>query len=68
MALTINIKQVGHALLHLNEFNEDFLITLPDLHIEGVYGGAPFVELNSASYIASSSGYTAKIDYSGRGW
>jgi hypothetical protein len=66
--LTITVKQVGHALLHLDEFNEDYLITLPNLHIEGVYSGAPFVELNSASYIASSSGYTAKIDYSGRGW
>jgi hypothetical protein len=67
-SLTINIKQVGHALLHLNEFNEDYLITLPNLHIEGLYSGAPFVELNSSSWIVSSSGYTAKIDYSGRGW
>lgn len=66
--LTINVKQVGHALLHLEKFNEDYLITLPNLHIEGVYSGAPFVELNSASYITSSSGYSAKIDYSGRGW
>jgi hypothetical protein len=61
-------QQVGHATLHLDAFNEDYLITLPSLHIEGVYSGAPFVELNSSSYIQSSSGYTAKIDYSGRGW
>jgi hypothetical protein len=33
-----------------------------------VYGGAPFVELNGSSLIQSSSGYTAKIDYSGKGW
>jgi hypothetical protein len=65
---TITIKQVGHAILHLKEFGEDYLITLPNLHIEGVYSGAPFVELNSSSWITSSSGYTAKIDYSGRGW
>jgi hypothetical protein len=61
-------QQVGHATLHIDAFNEDYLITLPSLHIEGVYSGAPFVELNSSSYIQSSSGYTAKIDYSGRGW
>lgn len=30
--------------------------------------GAPFVELNDKTYITSSSGFTAKIDYSGRGW
>ncbi|KIW08426.1 uncharacterized protein PV09_01329 [Verruconis gallopava] len=66
--LTITIKQVGYAILHLNEYDEDYLITLPNLHIEGVYTGAPFVELDSSSYITSSSGFTAKIDYSGRGW
>ncbi|KAE9985632.1 hypothetical protein BLS_006715 [Venturia inaequalis] len=66
--LTITVKQVGHATLHLDAFNEDYLISLPSLHIEGVYSGAPFVELNSSSYIQSSTGYTAKIDYSGRGW
>jgi hypothetical protein len=30
--------------------------------------GAPYVELNKTSYIISTSGYTARIDYSGRGW
>ncbi|KAK7626717.1 hypothetical protein IWX48DRAFT_680407 [Phyllosticta citricarpa] len=65
---TINIKQVGHALLHIDAFDEDYLITLPSLHIEGLITGSPYIELNSKSYITSSSGYTAKIDYSGKGW
>jgi hypothetical protein len=65
---TINVRQVGHAILHLDEHNEDYLITLPGLHIEGLISGSPFVELNGSSYIVSSSGYTAKIDYSGAGW
>ena len=60
--------QVGHALLHLNKFDEDYLITLPSLHIEGLWNGSPYVELNGNSYIQSSSGYTAKVDYSGKGW
>lgn len=65
---TIQVKQIGHALLHIDKYNEDYLITLPPLHIEGLIYGAPFVELNSSTYIQSSSGYTAKIDYSGKGW
>ncbi|KAI1094234.1 Oxysterol-binding protein [Rostrohypoxylon terebratum] len=70
---TINIKQIGHAVLTVpdpsNPEKEDtFLITLPSLHVEGLIFGAPFIELDSASYITSSSGYTAKIDYSGKGW
>ncbi|KAI0011014.1 Oxysterol-binding protein [Xylariaceae sp. FL0662B] len=70
---TINIKQLGHAVLSVpdpaNPGTQDkYLITLPSLHVEGLVFGAPFIELDSASYIASSTGYTAKVDYSGRGW
>ncbi|KAF2473493.1 oxysterol binding protein-like protein [Lindgomyces ingoldianus] len=65
---TINVKQIGHAILHIDEYDEDYFITLPSLHIEGLITGSPYVELNRCSYIQSSSGYTAKIDYSGRGW
>ncbi|PVI07287.1 Oxysterol-binding protein [Periconia macrospinosa] len=65
---TINVKQIGHAVFHIDEYDEDYFITLPSLHIEGLISGSPFVELNSQTYIQSSSGYTAKIDYSGRGW
>lgn len=65
---TINVRQVGHAVLHLDEFDEDYLITLPSLHIEGLITGSPYVELNKSSYIVGSNGFTSKIDYSGRGW
>lgn len=44
------------------------MITLPNLHIEGLIFGSPFVELNDTTYITSSSGFTAKIDYTGKGW
>jgi hypothetical protein len=67
---TIIVKQIGHAVLtipHGSE-TETYLITLPSLHIEGLIFGAPFVELDGSSYITSSTGYTAKVDYSGKGW
>ncbi|KHN98617.1 Oxysterol-binding protein [Metarhizium album ARSEF 1941] len=71
---TIIVKQIGHAVLTIpvgpsdEQKHERYLITLPSLHIEGLIFGAPFVELDGSSYISSSSGYTAKIDYSGKGW
>ncbi|KAH0553034.1 hypothetical protein GP486_006771 [Trichoglossum hirsutum] len=65
---TINVKQIGHAIYHIGAYNEDYLITLPSLHIEGLVYGAPYVELNTYTYIQSSSGYTSKISYSGKGW
>lgn len=65
---TIYVKQIGHAVLSIPAYDETYLITLPNLHIEGLIFGAPFVELNEHTYITSSSGYTAKIEYSGKGW
>lgn len=65
---TVYVKQLGHALLHLDNFKETYLITLPSLHIEGIIGGKPYVELNKCNYIVSSTGYTARVDYSGAGW
>lgn len=67
-ARTIYVKQLGHALFTIPEYDETYLITLPNLHIESLIFGTPFVELNDSTYITSSSGYTAKIDYSGKGW
>lgn len=69
---TILVKQIGHALYTLtppgsNE-KEQYLITLPNLHIESLIYGSPFVELEKSTKIVSSSGYVAKIDYSGKGW
>ncbi|KAM4066999.1 oxysterol-binding protein [Hirsutella rhossiliensis] len=71
---TIIVKQIGHAVLTIpvgsgnSKETERYIITLPSLHIEGLIFGTPFVELDGTSTIVSSSGYTAKIDYSGRGW
>jgi len=55
-------------MLYIKEFDEYYFFTLPSLHIEGLIVGSPYVELNSSTYIQSSSGYTCKIDYTGRGW
>ena len=70
---TIQVKQLGHALFSINapagsEERESYLITLPSLHIESLIYGTPFVELNRYTQIASSTGYIAKIDFSGKGW
>ncbi len=62
------MKQIGHAIYWIPAFNETYLISLPSLHIEGLIFGSPFVELDGHTYITSSSGFTAKIDYSGKGW
>ncbi len=70
---TIQVKQVGHATLRVKPQvgggeEEVYLITLPQLVIEGLWYGSPYIELSGASHIASSTGYLATINYSGRGY
>ncbi|KAK7208221.1 hypothetical protein BZA70DRAFT_287538 [Myxozyma melibiosi] len=65
---TLNIKQVGHAVYKITKFDESYYISLPSLHIEGLFYGAPYVELEGSTFIQSSSGYSFKIDYSGKGY
>lgn len=49
---TITVRQIGHAKLHLGGFDEDYLITLPSLHIEGLVYGTPYVGLVSSPCLA----------------
>lgn len=65
---SINVKQYGHALLNYQNLNEDYLVTLPPLHIEGLITASPFVELEGTSYIQASSGYIVVFEFSGRGY
>ena len=65
---TIHVRQVGHAVLHLDAYDEDYIITLPSLHIESLITGTPYVELNKSTYIVGSNGFTSRIDYAGKGW
>ncbi|CAI8508323.1 unnamed protein product [Pichia kudriavzevii] len=64
----LNVKQYGHAMLEFRNLNENYLITLPPLHIEGMLAFSPFVELEQKSYIQSSAGYFIVIEYSGKGY
>lgn len=67
-AMSLNVKQFGHALLEFENLNESYLITLPPLHIEGMLAASPFVELEGTSFIQSSNGLFCSIKYSGTGY
>ena len=54
--------------MHIDQFDEDHLITMPKVHVEGIATFRIAPELSGTSYIRSSSGYTSRIDYSSKGW
>jgi oxysterol-binding protein-related protein 9/10/11 len=57
--------QIGHAVLHLEAYGEDYLQNLPSVSIKNLLTGSPYPELNGPVHIYSSSGYTSKIEFSG---
>lgn len=64
---SVNINQIGHAVLHIDKFDEDYLIPLPNVKVKGLLSGTPYPELHGTYNITSSTGFTSEIDFSGKG-
>lgn len=65
-SLMLTVKQYGHTLLNVK--NDEYLLTPPPLHIEGILMASPFVELDGKSYIQAKNGLFTVIEFSGRGY
>ncbi|KAK5117040.1 hypothetical protein LTR62_006761 [Meristemomyces frigidus] len=65
---SVNIQQIGHAVMHLDEYDEDYLIPLPNIKVKGILTGGPYPELNGTYDIVSSTGLIAEIDFTGKGF
>lgn len=68
---TINLHKIGQAVLHLDRFDENYLVTFPQLHLEGFLPPPPYPELSDKHpcYIACpSTGYITRLTFSGRSW
>ena len=63
----VNIKQYGHAMLHIDEYNEDYLMPFPDAQVKGLMSGKFYPEITGTYKIVSSSGFVSEIDFSGKG-
>ncbi|KAL9087957.1 MAG: hypothetical protein Q9159_003399 [Coniocarpon cinnabarinum] len=62
----VTVKQVGHALIRIESYGEEHLMTLPTLSVKGVVTGNPYPELSGTCHITSTSGYCSKIDFEGK--
>ena len=63
---SVNIQQIGHAILHLDQYDEDYLIPLPNVKVKGILTGGPYPELTEPCKIVSSAGFVAEVEFSGK--
>lgn len=64
----VNVKQIGHAILHIDKYDEDHLIPLPDVKVRGYLSACLYPEAAGTYSIVSSSGYVSEITFSGSGY
>jgi hypothetical protein len=62
----VNIKQKGFAMLHLDKFDEDYLIPVPNIKVKGILGGTPYPELSGSYSLVGSNGYVSRIKFDGK--
>ena len=63
---SLNVKH-GHAILHIDKYDEDYLIPFPDCKIKGFLSGKLYPELSGTYHIISSTGFVSEIKFSGQG-
>lgn len=64
---SISIKQKGYAVLHVDKYDEDYLIPVPNIKVKGVLSGKPYPELHGEYSLISSNGYVSHIKFEGKG-
>lgn len=63
----LNVRQTGNAMLHIDNFSEDYLIPFPNVQVRGFLSGKLYPELIGTYHIISTSGYVSEINFIGRG-
>lgn len=63
----VDIRQIGHAILHIDKYDEDYLIPLPDIKVRGFLSGRLYPEVLGTYTMVSSSGYVSEMSFSGAG-
>jgi hypothetical protein len=64
---SVNIRQVGHATLHVDKYGEDYLVPLPDVKVRGFLGGCLYPEISGTYHIVGSNGFVTELKFWGEG-
>ncbi|KAI1328922.1 Oxysterol-binding protein [Xylariaceae sp. FL0255] len=64
----VKIERLGYSSLRIPRYVETHYITMPPAHVEGMLSFQLNLELRGVSHIVSSSGFTTRFEYTGKGW
>ncbi len=65
---SLKVKQTGDAILHIDEYHEDYLIPFPDFSVKGFLSGTLYPEISGTYHIVSSSDFVTELRFSGKGY
>lgn len=64
---SVNVRQIGHIILHIDRENEDYLLPMPEVQIRGFLSACLYPEITGIYKIVSSSGFVSEINFLGKG-
>lgn len=64
----IKAEQTGRIFVYLPALDEEYVITLPELHVRGLLTGSPFVELTGEVVIIGTNGIGARLKFTPKPW
>lgn len=68
LGTSIRAEQHGNVFLYVEKFEEEYMLTLPEIYVRGILTGAPFIELCGDVAMVSSSGYGVKMRFIPKPW
>lgn len=64
----LEVKLAGEIRLLLTKFDEEYVITRPDIHMSGFFAGRQRLEFNGKStFVCAKSGLAANLEYKAKG-
>lgn len=64
---SVNVRHIGHTTIHVDRFDEDYVLPLPDVQVRGFLSACLYPEVAGTYRIYSSNGYVSEITFAGAG-
>lgn len=64
----IRYQQPGRIFVYVEKFNEEYSISMPELHIRGLLNGQPFVEITGTIDVLGTNDWAARLRFIPKPW